>query len=85
MSIPNDIDPEALRAFGRAGWIWVDSQKAFVETRQPEIESTAEYQNRAKMFVGYGELRDRGLAGLNSSATRDAGITWLRNKLGIDA
>ncbi len=61
------------------------SQKAFVETRRPESESTAEYLSREKMFVGYGELRDRGLAGLNSPATRDAGITWLRNKLGIDA
>ena len=84
MSIPSEVDPEALSLFRRADWVWVDLQKAFIETRQRERETTAEYQSRAKMFVGYGELRDRGLAGLNSAATRDAGITWLRNKLGID-
>ena len=84
MSIARDVDPEALSLFSRADLVWQEWPKGFIETRQLDRETTDEYQSREKNFISYEELRDRGLIGASSAAIRDAGIVWLRNKLGID-
>lgn len=84
MAMPTTIDPEAVRLLEEADWPWNDHKKAFVEARQPNRESTADYRSRSPCSVGYGELRDHGLAGTTAAANRDKGLAWLRRTLGLD-
>lgn len=81
MTMPTSIDPEAVRLFEEADWAWNDNKKAFIEARQPNQESTADYRSRLPGSVGYGELRDHGLAGTTSAPNRDKGLAWLRRRL----
>ncbi len=84
MAISRDIDPQAVRLLLEADWPWDDRKKAFVEARQPERESAANYRSRSPRSIGYGELRDRGLAGATDGANRDKGLAWLRGLLGLN-
>ena len=84
MAMPHDIDRLAVELFREADRPWDDSRKAFVEARQPERESTADYRARSRRSIGYGELRDHGLAGSPSAADRDKGLAWLRSSLELD-
>ena len=81
MSRPSDIDPGAVRLLEEADWPWSETNKAFAEARDPEQETSEEYRNRPAGRIGYGELRDHGLAGSASAAEREAGLRWLRGKL----
>ena len=83
MAMPTTIDPEAVRLLEEADWPWNDDKKAFVAARQPNQESTADYRRRLPRSVGYGELRDHGLAGTTSAANRDKGLAWLRRTLDL--
>ncbi len=83
MAIPHDIDPQAVRLLLEADWPWDDRQRAFVEARQPERQSTANYRSGSARSIGYGELRDHGLARARSVANRDKGLAWLRRSLGL--
>lgn len=82
MAIPRDIDPQAVQLLLEADWPWDDRKKAFVEARQPERESIANYR-RSPSSIGYGELRDHGLAGDTYEANRNKGLAWLRDLLGL--
>ncbi len=84
MAIPNDIDRTAVQLLINADWPWDDSRKAFVEARRPDAVSSAEYKHRTPRSIGYGELRDHGLAGAISQARRDNGLAWLRSALGLN-
>ncbi len=84
MAIPHDINPQAVQLFQEADWPWDDRKKAFVEARQPDRESTAKYRSRSSRSIGYGELRDHGLAGATSAANCDKGLAWLRRSLGLN-
>ncbi len=83
MAIPSDVDQRAVELFETAGWAWDNFKKAFVETREPEREPTADYRKRPPRAIGYGELQDHGLAGPTSSSNRDSGLVWLRRVLGL--
>lgn len=76
-----DIDPEAIRLLEEADWPWSNRDKAFVEARDPERETTAQYRARNKAQVTYAQLRDHGLAGRAAAGERDVGISWLRETL----
>ncbi len=84
MAIPRDIDPQAVRLLLEADCPWDDRKKAFVEARRPERESPTNYRRRLLRSIGYGELRDHGLAGTVSSAKRDKGLAWLRRLIGVN-
>lgn len=84
MAMATNIDPEAVRLLEEADWPWNDRKKAFVEARQPKRESSADYQRRLPRSVGYGELRDHGLAGATSAANRHKGLAWLRRLLDLN-
>jgi hypothetical protein len=81
MAMPKDIDSRALQLLINADWPWDDRTMAFVEPRRPEEESSDKYKRRPRRSIGYGKLRDRGLAGLASSEHRDSGLPWLRGLL----
>jgi len=81
MTMPSGTDSKAVQLFDQAGWLWSDAHKAFVESRNPERETTDEYLRREPARVGYGELRDHGLAGSAPLATREAGLRWLHERL----
>jgi hypothetical protein len=81
MTIPGDIDSEAIRLLKKADWPWDGFEKAFIEARDPKQETTEDYRGRALARISYAELRDHGLAGKASTEERDAGIKWLRKKL----
>lgn len=61
--ILKNIVKEAIDLFEEKGWIWNDKLMSFVETRNIDRETTAEYKNRTLCSVSYSELRDNGLAG----------------------
>ena len=84
MAIPHDIDPQVAQLCQEADWVWDDTRKAFVETRQPGRESTPEYRSRSPLSIGYGELRDHNIAGATTSEKRVEGLTWLRKSLGLN-
>lgn len=81
MAIPKDIDPQALELLIDADWPWDDRKVAFVEARHLEAESSDKYRRRAPRSIGYGELRDHGLAGSTSGVHRESGLAWLRGVL----
>jgi hypothetical protein len=81
MGIPADIDPEVIRLLEEADWPWSNGEKAFVEARNPEKETTEEYRKRSPERIGYGQLRDHGLAGPTSGKERETGLQWLRDRL----
>jgi hypothetical protein len=74
MSIPSNIDPEAMRLIEEADWPWSELGRAFVEARDPERETTENYRSRPPARISYDELRDHGLAGTASRADREEGL-----------
>jgi hypothetical protein len=74
MPRPSDIHPEAVRLLEEADWPWSDHDGAFVESRDPERETTEQYRARQPTQIGYAELRDHGLAGSVPAAGREGGI-----------
>ncbi len=83
MSRPSDINSEAIRLLGGADWLWSDAHKAFVESRNPERETTGDYLSRSPALISYEELRDHRLAG--PAAERAAGLRWLRGRLSVSS
>jgi len=83
MAMPTNIDPEAVRLLEEANWFWSDAEKAFIEARDPEKETTEEYRSRSPTRISYEELRDYGLAGSASGTERETTLRWLRNKLSV--
>ena len=81
MSGPTDVDPQALRLLDETGWLWSDAHRAFVESRDPERETTEQYRDRGPKRIGHGELRDHGLAGHAPTTAMQSGIRWLRERL----
>jgi hypothetical protein len=81
MSRPSNIDSEVMRLIEEADWPWSDWNRAFVEARDPEQETTADYRSRSPGQISYVELQDHRLTGSASSAERQAGLQWLRGKL----
>jgi hypothetical protein len=81
MSIPSNIDSEAIRLLEEADWPWHDFSMAFVKARNPEQETTEQHRSHPPDQISYVELRDHGLAGPASTARREAGLQWLRGRL----
>jgi len=81
MTIPSNVDAEAIRLLDEADWPWSDLEKAFVKSRNPDRETTGEYLQRSSNRISYAELKDHSLVGSESTEAREAGIRWLRGKL----
>ena len=81
MTIPTDIDSEAIRLLEESDWPWSNWDKAFIESRNPERETTEDYRRRSPNRISYAELKDHGLANSSSTEVREAGMIWLRGKL----
>ncbi len=81
MTIPSNIDSEALRLLEEADWPWSDAHKAFVKARDPERETTEDYRSRSPDRISDEELRACGLAAPASLGGREAGLRWLRERL----
>jgi hypothetical protein len=79
MTIPKDLNPEALKIIQEAGWIWDPGRWAFVETWQPGMETLAEFSQRRPGFIGFETLRDdMGLIGSAISQERVERLARLR-------
>ena len=83
MAIPTNIDPEAARLLEEVDWPWSDTEKAFIEARDPKKETTEEYRSRSSARISYEELRDHGLAGPAPRTEREARLRWLRERLSV--
>jgi len=81
MSIPSTIASEAIQLLEEADWPWSNIHNAFVESRDPERETTENYLSRSPAQISYEELREHRLAGPASMAEREAGLQWLRRRL----
>lgn len=83
MGVPTNIDPEAVQLLEEFNWLWSDAERAFIEARDPEQETTEEYRSRFKARVTYEDLRDHGFVGPVSGREREAGFGWLRERLSV--
>jgi hypothetical protein len=81
MSIPSNIDSEAIMLLEEADWPWSNIDRAFIKARDPGQETTEQYRSHQPDQINYEELRDHGLAGSASAAQREAGLQWLRGRL----
>jgi hypothetical protein len=83
VSMLTNTDPEAVRLLKEAHWPWSNLEKAFIEARDREKETTEEYRRRFPARISYEELRDHGLAGPTSGTEQEAGLLWLRERLSV--
>lgn len=74
MSRPSDINSEAIRLLEEADWPWSDAHKAFVQSWDPERQTTEDYRSRSPARISYEELQDRRLAGPASRAEQKSGL-----------
>jgi hypothetical protein len=83
MVMPINVHPGAVQLLEKANWIWSDARKVFMETRNPERETTEEYRRRSPATISYEEIRDHGLIGPAPVTEQEAGLRWLRERLSI--
>ena len=81
MSIPSNIDSEAIQLLKEADWPWDGSKYAFVKAHNPAQEILEQYHSHLPDHISYGELRDHNLASPASTTKREAGLQWLRGRL----
>jgi hypothetical protein len=81
MAISSNVNSEAILLLEEADWLWSDAHMAFVKARDPERETTEDYRSRSPDRIGYEELQDHGPAGPASTAEREAGLRWLRERI----
>ena len=83
MSIPRNIDPEAIRVLKAEDWPWNDYEHAFVKAHNPERETLEQYRSRPPDQISYAELKDHGLTDSVTMEKRGAGLQWLQGRLSI--
>jgi hypothetical protein len=84
MTISTKFSNEAIRLLENANFIWSNSENAFIEARDPEKETTAEYLGRPLSKISLEEMRDHCLLKTDSVPEQELGLQWLRKKLHID-
>jgi len=68
--MPINVHLRAIQLLKNANWIWSEARKAFIETRDPERETTEDYRRRSPATISYEEIRDHGLVEPTSGVIR---------------
>jgi hypothetical protein len=84
MTISTKFSIEAIHLLERANFSWSNGENAFVEVRDPDKETTAEYLSRPPSKISFEEMRDHGLLKSATVPEQELGLQWLRKKLHID-
>jgi hypothetical protein len=81
METPANIATKAIQLLEKADWFWSNTEKAFIEARNPDEETTEEYRSRPLSRISYEEIRDHGLTKSASESDQEIGLQWLHKRL----
>lgn len=83
MKTSANIATKAIHLLEEANCIWSNAEKAFIEARNLDEETTAEYRSRSLLRISFEEIRDHGLVQSASEAEQEVGLQWLSERLSV--